>query len=68
MGFTRGGWLLYDSTNRMTEEFGLIAVAIAHHPSQAIPLASSWFSNASDYLGMKVSLALRKLGATPEFK
>jgi transglutaminase-like putative cysteine protease len=61
------GWLVYDPTNRITEGFDLIAVAIARHPGQAIPLAGSWFGDASDYLGMEVAVAVRKLGSTPEF-
>jgi transglutaminase-like putative cysteine protease len=62
------GWLVYDPTNRLTEGFDLIAVAIARHPGQAVPLAGSWFGDAGDYLGMEVSVAVRKLGATPEFE
>ncbi|MGF1519660.1 MAG: transglutaminase domain-containing protein [Nodosilinea sp.] len=62
------GWLVYDPTNRLTEGFDLIAVAIARHPGQAIPLAGSWFGDAGDYLGMEVAVAVRKLGATPEFE
>jgi transglutaminase-like putative cysteine protease len=62
------GWLVYDPTNRLTEGFDLIAVAIARHPGQAIPLAGSWFGDAGDYLGMAVAVAVRKLGAVPEFE
>ncbi|MGB3202009.1 MAG: transglutaminase family protein [Nodosilinea sp.] len=61
------GWLVYDPTNRLTEGFDLLAVAIARHPGQAIPLAGSWFGDANDYLGMEVSVAVRKLGSIPEF-
>ncbi len=59
---------MYDPTNRLTEGFDLIAVAIARHPGQAIPLAGSWFGDAGDYLGMAVAVAVRKLGAVPEFE
>lgn len=61
------GWLVYDPTNRITQGFDLIAVAIARHPGQASPLAGSWFGEASNYLGMEVAVAVRKLGAVPEF-
>ena len=61
------GWLVYDPTNRLTEGFDLIAVAIARHPGQAIPLVGSWFGDGSDYLGMEVKVAVRKLGNLPEF-
>ncbi len=59
---------MYDPTHRLPEGFDLIAVAIARHPGQAIPLAGSWFGAAGDYLGMEVSVTVRKLGATPEFR
>ncbi|UBF30005.1 transglutaminase family protein (plasmid) [Kovacikia minuta CCNUW1] len=62
------GWRSYDPTNRITEGFDLIRVAIARHPGQVIPLAGSWFGAAQDYLGMDVTVAIRKLGSLPEFE
>jgi transglutaminase-like putative cysteine protease len=56
------GWTHYDPTNRINAGFDLIPVAIARHPGQAVPLAGSWFGSAQDYLGMSVSVAVRKLG------
>ncbi|MBM4201883.1 MAG: transglutaminase family protein [Gammaproteobacteria bacterium] len=61
------GWLSYDPTNRITEGFDLIQVAIARRPEQAVPLAGSWFGAPGDYLGMKVDVAVRKLAALPDF-
>lgn len=61
------GWLVYDPTNRLTEGFDLIAVAIARHPGQAVPLDGAWFGDSGDYLGMEVKVSVRKLGAVPEF-
>ena len=49
------GWLQYDPTNRISEGFALIPVALARHPAQAIPLQGAWFGEASDYLGMNVA-------------
>ncbi|MGF1461117.1 MAG: transglutaminase domain-containing protein [Leptolyngbyaceae cyanobacterium] len=62
------GWRNYDPTNRITEGFELIRVAIARHPSQVMPLSGSWYGNADDYLGMEVAVNIRKLGTLPEFQ
>jgi transglutaminase-like putative cysteine protease len=62
------GWLHYDPTNRISGGYQLIPVATARHPNQAVPLQGAWFGAASDYLGMSVSVSIRKiadLGATP---
>jgi transglutaminase-like putative cysteine protease len=56
------GWMHYDPTNRINAGYDLIPVAIARHPGQAVPLAGSWFGKAQDYLGMSVSVVVRKLG------
>ncbi len=56
------GWTHYDPTNRINAGYDLIPVAIARHPSQAIPLAGSWFGNAGDYQGMSVNVAVHKVG------
>jgi transglutaminase-like putative cysteine protease len=55
------GWLHYDPTNRISAGFALIPVAIARHPSQAIPLQGSWFGSAADYVGMDVNVSIRKV-------
>jgi transglutaminase-like putative cysteine protease len=55
------GWLDYDPTNQINSGFDLIPVAVARHPGQAIPLAGSWFGDATDYLGMSVNVAVHKL-------
>lgn len=62
------GWLDYDPTNRITQGFDLIAVAIARHPGQAIPLAGSWFGDASDYLGMDVKVSVSKQADYPDLQ
>lgn len=62
------GWRAYDPTNRITEGYDLIRVAIARHPAQVIPLSGSWFGDAEDYLGMDVQVSIRKLGIIPEFE
>jgi transglutaminase-like putative cysteine protease len=59
------GWLHYDPTNRISEGFALIPVAIARHPGQAIPLQGSWFGSAADYLGMTVNVSIHKVADVP---
>lgn len=61
------GWCHYDPTNRITEGYELIRVAIARHPGQVIPLSGSWYGDAGDYLGMEVGVSIRKLGTLPDF-
>jgi transglutaminase-like putative cysteine protease len=61
------GWRNYDPTNRITEGFDLVPVAIARHPGQVIPLSGSWMGDADDYLGMDVQVSIRKLGIIAEF-
>jgi transglutaminase-like putative cysteine protease len=56
------GWIDYDPTNQINAGFDLIPVAVARHPGQAIPLAGSWFGDATDYLGMSINVAVHKLG------
>ncbi|RZM77733.1 transglutaminase family protein [Leptolyngbya iicbica] len=61
------GWCNYDPTNRITQGFELLRVAIARHPGQVMPLSGSWYGEANDYLGMEVKVSIRKLGTLPEF-
>jgi transglutaminase-like putative cysteine protease len=56
------GWVHYDPTNRISAGYDLIPVAIARHPSQAVPLQGSWIGKAQDYLGMSVNVTVHKLG------
>lgn len=62
------GWRTYDPTNRITGGYDLVRVAIARHPAQVLPLSGSWFGEPQDYLGMDVSVSLRKLATLPDFK
>ena len=55
------GWRHYDPTNRISEGYDLIPVAIARHPEQAVPLSGSWTGKAQDYLGMSVNVAVHKI-------
>jgi len=61
------GWRAYDPTNRITEGYDLIRVAIARHPGQVIPLSGSWFGEVNDYKQMDVKVSIRKLATLPDF-
>jgi hypothetical protein len=60
------GWMDYDPTNQINAGFDLIPVVVARHPGQAIPLESSWFGDAKDYLGMSVNVAVHKVDVVPD--
>lgn len=62
------GWRNYDPTNRITEGFDLVPVAIARHPAQVMPLSGAWMGDAEDYLGMTVQVNIRKLANLAEFE
>jgi transglutaminase-like putative cysteine protease len=54
------GWVPFDPTNNLTGGNQLIRVGVARDPSQAPPIAGSWFGEAGDYLGMTVSVAVQR--------
>jgi transglutaminase-like putative cysteine protease len=60
------GWRHYDPTNRINAGFDLIPVAVARHPSQAMPLSGSWYGNAGDFLGMNVQVSIHKVADAPD--
>jgi transglutaminase-like putative cysteine protease len=54
------GWVPFDPTNNLLGGNQLIRVGVARDPSQAAPIAGSWYGEASDYLGMTVSVAVHR--------
>jgi len=54
------GWVPFDPTNNLTGGNQLIRVGVARDPSQAAPIAGSWFGQADDYLGMTVNVAVHR--------
>ena len=50
------GWLDFDPTNGIVDGVGLVRVAVAVDPRQAVPLHGVWFGEAADYLGLEVSV------------
>jgi transglutaminase-like putative cysteine protease len=55
------GWVPFDPTNNLLGGNQLIRVGVARDPSQAAPIAGSWYGEAGDYLGMTVSVAVHRL-------
>ncbi|MEO8807322.1 MAG: transglutaminase family protein [Burkholderiaceae bacterium] len=54
------GWVPFDPTNNLLGGNQLIRVGVARDPSQAAPIAGSWYGEAGDYLGMTVSVAVHR--------
>ena len=54
------GWVPFDPTNNLLGGNQLIRVGVARHPSQAAPVAGSWFGEPGDYLGMTVNVAVKR--------
>ncbi|MDB5689285.1 MAG: transglutaminase [Sphingomonas bacterium] len=52
------GWLEFDPTNGIVGNRGLIRVAEARDPYQAVPLSGSFFGFPASYAGMKVSVEI----------
>jgi transglutaminase-like putative cysteine protease len=52
------GWLEFDPTNGIVGNRGLIRVAEARDPMQAVPLSGSFFGFPASYAGMKVSVEI----------
>ena len=55
------GWVPFDPTNNLLGGNQLIRVGVARDPSQAAPIAGSWYGEPDDYLGMKVNVAVKRL-------
>jgi transglutaminase-like putative cysteine protease len=52
------GWLEFDPTNGIVGNRGLIRVAEARDPYQAVPLSGSFYGFPASYAGMKVSVEI----------
>jgi transglutaminase-like putative cysteine protease len=60
------GWVPYDPTNALTGGDALIRVAATRLPAQASPLSGSFVGTAADFLGMSVTVEVRKAGQAAE--
>jgi transglutaminase-like putative cysteine protease len=54
------GWVPFDPTNNLLGGTQLIRVGVARDPSQAAPVSGSWFGESGDYLGMTVSVTVKR--------
>ena len=55
------GWVEFDPTNGIIGNRDLVRVAVARDPAQAVPLAGTFFGDASDELGMSVEVQVTTL-------
>ena len=55
------GWVPYDPTNSLVGGTDLIRVAYTRKPEQAAPVSGSWFGAAQDFVGMDVSVSVRRI-------
>lgn len=53
------GWVEFDPTNGIIGNRGLVRVAIARDPYQAVPLSGTWSGYPGSYLGMTVAVNVR---------
>ncbi len=54
------GWVEFDPTNGIIGSQGLVRVAVARDPYQAIPLSGTWAGRPGSYEGMRVEIDIRK--------
>ncbi|MBA4091609.1 MAG: transglutaminase [Sphingobium sp.] len=54
------GWVEFDPTNGIIGNRGLIRVAVARDPYQALPLSGTWFGLPASFLGMDVTVDVRR--------
>lgn len=54
------GWVPFDPTNNLLGGNQLIRVGVARDPSQAAPIAGSWYGENGDYLGMTVNVVVHR--------
>jgi transglutaminase-like putative cysteine protease len=57
------GWVDFDPSGGIVGNENLIRVAVAPHPSEAIPLQGTWFGAAADHLAMKVAVKVTAAAA-----
>ena len=54
------GWVPFDPTNNLLGGNQLIRVGVARDPSQAAPIAGSWYGENGNYLGMTVNVVVHR--------
>jgi transglutaminase-like putative cysteine protease len=61
------GWVEFDPTNGIVGNRGLVRVAVARDPYQAVPLSGTWSGFPASYVGMTVNvdIGMAEPGAEP---
>ena len=54
------GWMDFDATSGAVGSHGLVRVAVADHPAEAIPISGVYFGAAADFLGMDVEVDVQQ--------
>jgi transglutaminase-like putative cysteine protease len=62
------GWVEFDPTNGIIGNRGLIRVAIARDPYQALPLSGTWTGFPGSYLGMQVNVDVSLAEGVPAYQ
>ena len=57
------GWVDFDPSSGIVGNRDLVRVAVVRDPRQAIPLHGTWTGFPSDYLGMRVKVAVTAAAA-----
>ena len=60
------GWVEFDPTNGIIGSAGLVRVAIARDPYQAVPLSGTWFGFPGSFLAMDVAVDVAMDGPTQD--
>ena len=55
------GWIEFDPTNGIVGNRGLIRVAVARDPEQAIPLSGTWLGMKGSHIDMEVDVRIKQL-------
>lgn len=55
------GWIEFDPTNGIVGNRGLIRVAVARDPAQAIPLSGTWSGQRGSSVEMEVDVRIKQL-------
>ncbi len=58
------GWIEFDPTNGIVGSRGLIRVAVARDPYQAVPLSGTWMGFPDSFIDMEVSVEIAMDGQT----
>jgi transglutaminase-like putative cysteine protease len=60
------GWVPYDPTNTLVGGTDLIRVAFSRKPEQAAPVSGSWYGTDGDFIGLDVSVSVRRVEQVTE--